>query len=422
MRMTDSDRASTLRRDLRLIYADGLFYSLMVGLGESSFPAFALALGMSAASAGMMATLPMFLGAALQLGSFELLRAVGSKRRWIAMCVGLQAASFVPLIAGAWHGSLSFVLLYAIVSLYWALGFAAGPSWNTWVETLVPPSLRRNYFARRTRMLYLATLVALLAAGAILEWGSGSNAPLAAFAVVFALSLLARGASGACLASQSEPVKLTETMRAVSLWQFVVRLRHGRDGRLIAYMLVYQFAGWVMLPFLLPYLLAHLHFGYIRAMSLIAASFAGKYICLFVFERTVRRMSVRGLMWVGSVGMLPATLLWICGDSLAQLLLAQLAIGACLAAFELSTFLCYFDAIPAHERTSVLTSLNLGNAAVFTGGSALGALVLSRGHDAREAYLFVFGLSAFLRVLSLFFLRRVSTGSEEMTGQSRASA
>ena len=56
---TTSPISSQHERDLRAITADGVFFSVMVGLGEAYVPAFALAVGLGEIVAGLVATVPM---------------------------------------------------------------------------------------------------------------------------------------------------------------------------------------------------------------------------------------------------------------------------------------------------------------------------------------------------------------------------
>ena len=60
-------RASSLRTSLRASTYDGICNAVMVGFGESYFPAFALFLGASAFEAGVLATLPILVGSLFQL-------------------------------------------------------------------------------------------------------------------------------------------------------------------------------------------------------------------------------------------------------------------------------------------------------------------------------------------------------------------
>jgi hypothetical protein len=125
-------RSKQLSADLNAMLADGLAFSFMVGIGESYLAAFALALGQSDVTAGMVTTLPMLAGALLQLVTPSAVGVLGSHKRWVVLCAVLQAASFFPLAAAALVGEMSPVSLYFAVTLYWGLGMATGPAWNTW--------------------------------------------------------------------------------------------------------------------------------------------------------------------------------------------------------------------------------------------------------------------------------------------------
>jgi hypothetical protein len=73
---------SRLRRDLRRIFAEGVAWSVMVGIGETYFPAFALALGMGEVGAGLIASIPLLAGGLLQLVTPHGVTRLGSRRRW----------------------------------------------------------------------------------------------------------------------------------------------------------------------------------------------------------------------------------------------------------------------------------------------------------------------------------------------------
>src|SRR5947209_8123166 len=92
-------RRRKLRKTLHNSVSDGAAFSVMVGIGETYFPAFVLALGMGEIAAGLVASIPLLVGAILQLVSPAAVSWLGSNRRWVIACVALQAASFLPLVA-----------------------------------------------------------------------------------------------------------------------------------------------------------------------------------------------------------------------------------------------------------------------------------------------------------------------------------
>src|SRR5258706_8931415 len=99
------------RSDLAYSTGDAASYSLMVGLGETYFSAFALAIGTGQTFAGLLATLPQMAGALLQLASPWGVKKLGSPRRWIVMFDSLQPASFPLLpVASFFPGGLGGAL------------------------------------------------------------------------------------------------------------------------------------------------------------------------------------------------------------------------------------------------------------------------------------------------------------------------
>ena len=183
----------------------------------------------------------------------------GSLRRWTWVCAGVQTASLVPLVVGAWIGSMPGWLLYATISLYWASGYMTGPTWQTWFTTLVPRRIRSMFWARRSVWIQGALGVGLVAAALVLQEGEGMGRPLEAFAVVFGIAALARGVSTWCLKSQSEPrpelATEIEPPTPAVLRRF---LAEPRTRGLLSYMLAFYFCVFVTAPFFGPYMREHL--------------------------------------------------------------------------------------------------------------------------------------------------------------------
>ena len=73
--------------------ADAASFSVMIGMGETYFAAFALALGTGETFAGLVATMPMLVGASLQLATPWFLQRTRSYKRWVILCASLQAAA-----------------------------------------------------------------------------------------------------------------------------------------------------------------------------------------------------------------------------------------------------------------------------------------------------------------------------------------
>lgn len=403
----------TLRADLRLILGEGAAHSVMVGMGESYLPAFVLAMGMGQVAAGLIATIPLLAGAVLQLISPVAVRALGSHRRWVVICASVQAASFLPLAVGAVVGSLAVVPAFAFAAVYWAAGLGTSTAWSTWVATLVPARMRARYFSRRTRLNQIATLAGFVVAGFSLQWGASAGRVLVVFAMLFVLACVCRAVSTTLLASQSEPQPLPNGHRAIPPAEFVRRFRASGDGRLLVYLLSVQAAAQIAGPYFTPYMLRSLEFSYVSYVALISVSYVGKAVALPALGRVAVRWGTRKLLWLGGVGIVPISALWLISNSFAFLVFVQLAAGVAWAAYELAMFLLLIESIPAQERTGMLTNFNFANALATVGGSLVGGALLFGLGKQPETYLLIFAISSVARAGTLALLWRVPGPAHE---------
>ena len=117
------------RDDLRASVVDGACVSAMVGLGETYFVAFALAVGVGQTVAGLVATLPMLAGASLQLATPWFLQRVRSYKKWVVLFASLQATALLCLpLAVALAGSPATAWIFFAASVYFAASQATGPA------------------------------------------------------------------------------------------------------------------------------------------------------------------------------------------------------------------------------------------------------------------------------------------------------
>jgi len=379
----------------------------MVGMGETYLPAFVLAIGMGQVAAGLIATVPLLAGAVLQLVSPAAVRRLGSHRRWVVACALCQALSFLPLCVAALVGGIPVAAVFLVSAIYWGSGMGTGPAWNTWVGAIVPSRIRPRYFARRTRMSQVCTLVGFLAGGASLQLGSQYQRPLLAFAVLFLTAAICRFISAGFLACQSEPEPPGRHHRDVPALEFVARFRDGGDGRLLVYLLSVTTAVQISGPYFTPYMLGPLGLSYAQYVTLIAVSFAAKIVALPIFGTLAQRFGARRLLWIGGLGIVPISLLWVFSDRFMYLFAVQILSGLTWAAYELAMFLLFFETIRPEERTSVLTTYNFANALATVLGSIVGGALLALLGKSPSSYLALFAVSCGARLLTLINLARL---------------
>lgn len=396
-----------LRRTLATMTADGAASSVMVGVGESYLAAFALALGFADTVAGLVASVPVLAGAALQLASPWAVRRLGSHRRWVVICATTQTLSFVPLaLAAAWSRA-SLVILFAAGTLYWAAGLASGSAWNAWVETLVPPRLHQRYFARRSMVAQVGVLCGLLGGGLLLQLAHRHGTTAAPYAALFVAAAVARAVSALLLSRQPEPVPRIPGFHTVSPRAWIAAPRNALGVRLLLYMLAMQLSVHLAAPYFTPFMFRKLHLSYFEFAVVTATIFIARGITLVGVGQASHALSARTTLWIGGLGVVPLASLWIVSGALGYLVVIQILSGAFWACYELATFLLFFKSISRDERTSVLSLFNLANAAAMVVGSTLGGVLLRLLGESRRAYTLLFALSSAGRALALPLLARI---------------
>lgn len=395
-----------LRSNLRYSIIDGGCFSTMVGIGETYLSAFVLAVAGNQVASGLVTTVPQLAGALLQMVTPRAVGIINSHRRWVIACVTGQALSFVPLTIAAITGNIPTIVIFALASLYWAGGMAAGSAWNTWMGRVIAPTLRANFFAIRTRVMQACTLAGVLAGGFILEYGAKRGHPISTYAVLFIAACMMRLISARMLTGMTEPKVSGEHHRVMPIREVFSHFL-SRDGRLLVYILAVQFGQQIAAPYFNPFLLQESAFSYWRYTLLLSAAYIGRSASAPAWGRFARRLGTQQLLAVGGLGIIPLAGLWLVSSDFWYLLALQFVAGACWSAFDLATMLLYLETIDADERTSVLTSMNLFNALAFVSGSILGGGLLWALGGGRQAYVAVFGISTLVRLSTIFLLIRL---------------
>lgn len=381
----------------------------MVGLGETYFAAFLLALGAGEVSAGLVATVPLLGGGVLQLLTPWAVDRLRSRKRWVVICAAVQTLSFLPLIFLAWVGTAPVLLVYAIATVYWGMGMAAGPAWSSWIGTIVRAPIRPHYFARRSLATQIGTASALFLGGAVIQTAAGRGQEALGFAVIFTIAMLARGYSSMLLARQDE-LQIRVVDRRIGMKDLVTRLRSRGEGRFLLVLIAMTTSVTIASPFFTPFMLEELDLTYMGYVGLIGTAFLARILALSWLGPFVRRLGPTRVLRLGAAGIIPLSALWIVWDNYVYLFVLQIWSGTVWAMYELAAFLLFFEAIDEEERTSLLTLYNLANTSALVLGSGLGALLLSAAPPGSAGYHWVFGASSVCRLIICLALLRLGFG------------
>ncbi len=395
---------------LRTSYWDVAFYSLMVGFGETYITAFALAMGFSEQHSGLIATVPILIGACLQLLAPLGVRALCSQRLWIVSCTCLQSLSLLGLAGAGWAkfsgmAQLDTWFLLAVCA-YWAAAMSAAPSWNSWIAAVIPSALHTRFFAFRTRIAQLFTLVGLTIAGLILHGLAGKQERLIVFTGLFALAGISRFVSSYFLLRHPEGPSLPKSsgLRLLLQRDGILWLKQKRTAVLIVFMLSTQFAVNISGPYFNAYMLEQLHLDYQHYMILIGTSFVTRILAGGWFQRLAHSLGSSTLTHLGALLVIPSPTLWLWSNSFPYLIFAQVYTGLAWGCHELGLTLMLIDKQDHIERARLLTITTLLNSSMMCIGSLIGFAMLHAKTLTQGDYHFIFVLSAAVRILPFCLL------------------
>ena len=403
--------SSVLRKDLRTSTAEGMASSVMVGIGETYLPVFVLALSGSQLACGLVSTVPLVIGAVLQLGSPWLMRKCGSYRRGVSLCALIQAATFVPLLVAAVTGHISMVLVFALVAVYWATGLGRQRA----VERL-DGNARAVAGAGALLCLADAGLPMGHRAGLRGRWrcpatgrSMGDTAGRLRPVVLHGVGqpLYFRRTSG----QPAGTAAAAERSARPSLTAIFHTLTDGANGRLLLYLMAAQAAVQISGPYFNPYMLGELQFSYSTYAIVVCAAIVAKILFLPTVGRIADRVGVRRVFWISAAAIVPVPALWLVSNNCGYLIAVQIYSGMAWCAFDLATLLLFFETIPRQKRVDVLAFFNLANSAATAGGSLLGAGILAALGANRHAYLILFALSTIARAAAIVLLARIPAHS-----------
>jgi MFS family permease len=235
--------------------------------------------------------------------------------------------------------------------------------------------------------------------------GAQCGQPVGTYALVFGAAVVARGISARFLGLQSEPKPIPLGETRISPRAIQQHMRSAGHGRLLIYLLALQSSVWIAAPYFTPYMLGPLGLDYGTFAALTASAFLARIFAMPALGRAAHRSGTRRVLWLGSLGIVPLPALWLVSDSILWLLFLQLLGGVSWAAFELATLLSFFEHIPPHARTSVLSVYNLAYATAIVTGGAVGGAILALGNHAGPAYAALLLVSTLARLASLAMLR-----------------
>jgi hypothetical protein len=366
-----AERERSLTHSIR----DGNAHALTMGVGEAYLSPFAIFLGADNLLIGLLASLPLCVGALSQLWVASALDRVKSRR---ALCVYpaiAQALSFVPLFVLPWcfpEQAARLALFGAL--LYFVFGSLVVPPWNSWIADLVPPAKRGDYFGRRNKLRTYFQVAGILVAGVVLSLARDSGFELFGFGLIFLLALAARLLSAHQISKMAEPVYQPPPAHdQFTLLDFVRRSPWANFGRFTLYAAVFLAATNIAGPYFTPYMLNDLKFSYLEFTAASVAFILAQAGVIHNWGKVADRFGNRKVLAVTGLSLPFVPLLWLASTHVAWILLIQILAGLIWAGFYMSVANFLFDAVTPAKRArcvayyNTLTNLGLLCGAVLGG-------------------------------------------------------
>ncbi len=363
-----------IRDSLRFSILDAAFFSAMVGFSESYFQAYAIHLRATTIQVGIVYSIPMFLGSMMPLLSGLLLRWARSRKSLCVAVGALRTLLFVPLVLSGLLGKGRFWLLLAVICLYFSFNYIGVPAWTSWMGEMVAEEKRGRYFARRSRIANLVSLVGVVAAGLILE-GFAAR-PFRGYLLIFGLGFL-----GSLLSTSSLAMKVdlpsAETPRVLEGFVAFTRgIVSSNYGKFVLLNFLVYFAVFLSGPYFVPYMLNVLKFSYLQFMVVTAVVVLVKFLFMPLWGELGDRYGNRKILTLSFLMVAVVPLPWVFGRSFWWIFLAQVFSGVSWAGFDISTLNYAFDTtLPEDRVRNTAYLMGYRGAAIFLASLAGGVLV-----------------------------------------------
>jgi len=290
-------------------------------------------------------------------------------------------------------------------------GAIMGVSWNSWVEEWVPPRLRGKYFGRRNRLLQIAILLFLLAAGWIV--GRWQYAVAAFQAIILGAGVLRLFSLRWQWISPTRPLRPAKGEVIPLRTQLGVLRQSGSLLAFIAFGCVWSFAANCFGPFYQVFMFDETHLSAFQVGVTATLSQLGGALSMPAWGLLLDRYGNKPVMIVSLLLWQISNFFWCFVIPANQFLLYVLWMwaGATSAGFVLGQFTILLRLLPA-EAKSLAIGFNLAITSLFAaiapvaGGYFL-EWALARSSDRLAVYHACFLLQPVLALGGAFLLFRV---------------
>ena len=364
---------SPVERSLDASIKDGASFAVMAGLGDPSYVgACALVLGASPSQVALLVTIPVFLGALMQLIPPFFIERGFSRKKLFVLGSFVQSLAWAPILAAPFvKGHAGYACLFVGWVFYFLSMHFTVPPWTSVMGDLVPPGSRGAFFGRRSGLCFMFQTASLVLSGAGLALYKEAGHEELGFAVVFAGALMARLLSTWHLSRMHEPPHLFRDEDRFTFWQFLKRLPTSNFAKFVFFVgfmnASAHFAGCLFAP----YWKQTLGYSYWEYMAVATAVVGVQIVSLPFWGRQADRYGNKKVLAATSIGIVVLPALWLLSTHVAWAIFLQAWSGIFWSGFNQSVANFLFDAVTPPKRARCTAYLYLiVNTGLLVGGLA----------------------------------------------------
>ena len=382
---------------------DGMFQAVAQGGGEHYLSAFALLLSATAFQLSILSAIPQLLGTWAQLVSVKVSHWFPSHASQVYWGIIGQSVSWIPILAlpllwpehGPW-------LLIVGVAVYFTCTHFTSPAWNSLITELLDPNERGAYFARRSRVVAITSLLVLCLAGALLSLFEKRDLLWIGFTIIFLTAGLCRSASALLLRKvtvfpQHDPSSTTTGFLAFFRTGVSDNFRHFLlfSGLMHAAVLI---AG----PFFVLYLIQDLHLAHWQYGTWLAAGILGQFLTLPAWGQFGDRFGNKALLTFTGLLVAFLPMLYLFSSAWLFLVTVNFFGGVVWAGLGLGLNNYVYDAVQPADRAKAVAVSSIVNAIGWAIGTVAGSVLINTIPN--RLYLGTFTLEPVSNIPFIFFL------------------
>ncbi|MBS0153054.1 MAG: MFS transporter [Nitrospira sp.] len=356
---------------------DGIFQAIAQGGGEHYLSAFALLLSATPLQLSILSAIPQLLGTWAQLVSIKISHWFPSQASQIYWGIIGQSVSWIPIfgLPLLWpeHGPW---LLIAGVAIYFTCTHFTSPAWNSLITELLNPNERGTYFARRSRVVAITSLLVLCLAGGLLSIFENRDLLWVGFSILFLTVGLCRSASAVLLQQVTGLPLHTPNRNPTGFLDF---LRTGVSHNFRHFLLfsgLMHAAVLIAGPFFVLYLIQDLHLAHWQYGTWIAAGILGQFLTLPGWGQFGDRFGNKALLTFTGLLVAFLPMLYLFCTAWVFLVTVNFFGGVVWAGLGLGLNNYVFDAVHPTDRAKAVAVSSIVNAIGWALGTVAGSFLI----------------------------------------------